>query len=348
VNQAKYINSPETPIFTKGRMLFGLDLTKREIINKDEAVIVEGQIDAIRLYESGIRNVVAPLGTAMTPDQAAMVRRIAKKAVLLYDCDDAGEKAAEKAFVLLAPLGVEVLRVKLPSGDPDSFLATHGAEAMANAINNAPCYVKSVIDSLSAHSPHEKVEACQRVGHLVSHLGERVLQDSLINQAAVKLGVTPNDITKHVRTAAKSREDAPEIAASRKEYVDSLICAFLSLEPARELWAATDWKTLAGTNPYAPTIETFLTGRYKAGNLGSISSWGATQDKEIEAIIVEVVDMATDPRPVEEVISDCYKEFRKESLSNRLEILKAKQAESPEDKEVIAEIAEVWAALKKD
>jgi DNA primase len=94
----KYVNSPETPIFTKGSILFGLHRSKRPIIESRQAVVCEGQLDLISAFEAGVTNIVAPQGTAFTPRQAQILRRHADEAILCFDADTAGRKAAERAF----------------------------------------------------------------------------------------------------------------------------------------------------------------------------------------------------------------------------------------------------------
>ena len=118
---AKYLNSPETPLFNKGRVFFGLDKSRRAIAKSQRAIICEGQLDLITCFENGIENVVAPLGTAFTAHHARNIRRLSDEAVLCFDADGAGYKAAGRAFRELARAGVFVRAADLPPGqDPDS------------------------------------------------------------------------------------------------------------------------------------------------------------------------------------------------------------------------------------
>src|SRR5437016_10599779 len=126
---AKYLNSPETALFRKGSVLFGLDKSKRALIEADCAVVCEGQLDLISLFESGITNVVAPQGTAFTEAQARVLKRFVNEVVLCFDADGAGQKAAERSLDALLQNELIVRVVEMPVGeDPDSLVRKEGAE----------------------------------------------------------------------------------------------------------------------------------------------------------------------------------------------------------------------------
>src|SRR5207244_9785980 len=117
---AKYINSPETPLFRKGHVLFGLHKTKRALIEANCAIVCEGQLDLITLFEAGILNVVAPQGTAFTENQARILKRFVNEVVLCFDADAAGKKAAERSLDALLQNDLIVRVAEMPAGeDPD-------------------------------------------------------------------------------------------------------------------------------------------------------------------------------------------------------------------------------------
>ena len=137
-NPAKYLNSPETPLFSKSRVLFGLDLAKKRIVETRTAVVFEGYADAAMAHQFGVTNAVAVLGTALTADHAATLRRLCDKIVLLFDADAAGGMAAKRSVELLLREPVEVAVAELPAGtDPDEFLQQHGREAFQAKIDAA-------------------------------------------------------------------------------------------------------------------------------------------------------------------------------------------------------------------
>ena len=135
---AKYINSPDTPVYDKGRTLFGLYEARRAMRSAGHAVLVEGNLDVVRLSQAGIENVVAPMGTALTPEQCRLARRFVPRLILVLDGDRAGRAAAEKAVPAALAEGLAVGVVSLPVGeDPDSFVGRHGADALRAEIDNA-------------------------------------------------------------------------------------------------------------------------------------------------------------------------------------------------------------------
>ncbi|MFZ0916361.1 MAG: DNA primase, partial [Candidatus Udaeobacter sp.] len=135
---AKYLNSPETALFRKGSVLFGLDKSKRALIEADSAVVCEGQLDLISLFESGITNVVAPQGTAFTEAQARILKRFVNEVVLCFDADAAGQKAAERSLDALLQNDLIVRVSEMPAGeDPDSLVRREGKTAFEKRIADA-------------------------------------------------------------------------------------------------------------------------------------------------------------------------------------------------------------------
>src|SRR6185436_7538374 len=144
---AKYINSPETAAYVKGRNLFGLNLTRDEIRRAGFVILVEGFLDLIVPYQFGIRNVVASLGTALTPDQVKLMSRFVRKVVVNYDADSAGLQAAKKAIAMLLAEDLEVKILVLPDGaDPDEFIRKEGAAAYQQQRGLAQPHIQFVID----------------------------------------------------------------------------------------------------------------------------------------------------------------------------------------------------------
>ena len=135
---AKYLNSPETPLFRKGNVLFGLHKTKRALIEAESAIVCEGQLDLITLFEAGITNVVAPQGTAFTEQQARILKRFVEQVVLCFDADAAGQKAAERSLESLLQNDLVVRIAEMPAGDdPDSIVRRDGKEAFEQRISEA-------------------------------------------------------------------------------------------------------------------------------------------------------------------------------------------------------------------
>ena len=175
---AKYVNSPETALYRKGDILFGLHEARVELRRQGIALVCEGNFDVVGLAQHGFHNVVAPLGTAFTPAQAKLLRRFASTAVLLFDADSAGRKAVRAAQPLLAKAGISGKVVTLPTGmDPDSFLRDRGAEALGKLINQAPPVVDWLIEG-AAHDagldPRARADAIEALGPVIGSIDSPV------------------------------------------------------------------------------------------------------------------------------------------------------------------------------
>src|SRR5215208_844658 len=167
-DEPKYLNSPETAAYTKGRHLFGLSVTREEMRRKKFAILVEGYLDLIVPFQHGVRNVVASLGTALTTEQAKLLNRFARKVVVNYDGDRAGINAAKRAIEVLLPEDFEVKVLVLPEGaDPDEFIRAHGADEYNQRRGEAAPHMQFVLEQAmrdrNLHNPPETSEAVAEV-----------------------------------------------------------------------------------------------------------------------------------------------------------------------------------------
>jgi len=166
--EPKYLNSPETAAYTKGRHLFGLSASREEIRRKKFAILVEGYLDLIIPFQHGVRNAVASLGTALTAEQARLLRRFARKVVVNYDGDRAGINAAKRAIEVLLPEDFEVKVLVLPDGsDPDEFVRAQGVEEYNRRRGHAVPHIQFVLEHALAgrdlRNPAQKAEAVEEV-----------------------------------------------------------------------------------------------------------------------------------------------------------------------------------------
>jgi DNA primase len=192
---AKYINSPETAAYVKGRNLFGLNLTRDEIRRLQFAILVEGFLDLIVPYQFGVRNVVASLGTALTPDQAKLLSRFARKVVVNYDGDRAGVQAAKKSVEILLAEDLEVKVLVLPeNADPDEFIRKFGVTEYQQRRAKAQPHIQFVIDNAvrdrSLHQPAEKAEAVEEVLPYIRAVSNRIQKREYFDMAMDGLQIT--------------------------------------------------------------------------------------------------------------------------------------------------------------
>ena len=190
----KYLNTPETVLFNKRNLLFGLDKSNRAINAAGAAVVVEGYMDAISLFGAGIKNVVATLGTAFTPEHAKLILRYAKKIIFCYDSDEAGQRATIRALPIVQEAGAEVFVIKVPDGkDPDEFVRKHGKEAFDELIKNAQTLIDYRISYVLAHTAHvtadEKFRALQEILPVVAKIDNGIVRGEYRKKIAAALGL---------------------------------------------------------------------------------------------------------------------------------------------------------------
>jgi DNA primase len=194
---AKYVNSPETPIFTKGRVFFGLDKAKRALLDAGRAVICEGQLDLIACYMAGVQNVVAPQGTAFTADHARILKRYVDEVILCFDADTAGQSAAVRVQDSLLASGLAIRVATLPAPhDPDSFIKASGAEAFHALLAQAKEFLDFYLDHLCATNDvatdRGQRAVVRAMAAMVQKTADRVLADKYAQKTAMKLASVMN------------------------------------------------------------------------------------------------------------------------------------------------------------
>lgn len=204
--EPKYLNSPESPIFHKGTMLYNMHQAKHAIRKAEQAILVEGQFDVLRLVLAGIENVVAPLGTALTPDQAGLLRRFAPSAVLMYDSDAAGQRATFRAGDELLRREVRVRVVTMPAGeDPDTLARKGGAAAVEAVIKDAADIMERKIRLLEEKGYFRDVEhrreALDRLLPTVRAAKDPITRDLYLSLVAERTGVSKNVLEQELEQA---------------------------------------------------------------------------------------------------------------------------------------------------
>jgi len=218
---AKYVNSPETPIFTKGKVIFGLDKSKRALLDTHRAVVCEGQLDLIACFMGGVKNVVAPQGTALTAEHARLLKRYVDEVVLCFDSDNAGQNAATRSLDVLLAAGLAVRVATIPAPhDPDSFIKETGADAFAQLIEKAPGFFDYHLDRLCATNDPATDRGrgliVRAMSEAVHKSGSELILDTYAQKTALRLAVSA-DAVRHEfkkRSSASAAEPADETAPS--------------------------------------------------------------------------------------------------------------------------------------
>lgn len=218
---AKYLNSPESLIYIKGKILYGLSFAKDEIRRQDKAILVEGYMDLISLYQSGIKNVVAVSGTALTEDQVLLLSRYTKNAVLLFDADTAGIKASMRSIELLLKRDMEIKIVSLPSGeDPDSYVNNYGREKFEELIKYAQNFMEyqsEYYESLGMfEDPAKTSEAIRDLVKPAALINDELKRTLLIKSIAKKFNLREKLIEKELDNAIQQTKKQEKLETDRK------------------------------------------------------------------------------------------------------------------------------------
>lgn len=207
----KYMNSPETPLYSKGQVLFNLDKAKQAIRQQNFALLVEGQMDCISVFAAGVTPVIATSGTAFTEQQARLLRRYTTRVVVNFDPDTAGANAAEKSIALLTEEGFEVRVVTLEGGlDPDRFMRERGLQAYAEALKGAVRHSDYLIERARKLFPvrtaQGKVEAVNFLLPHIRRMPHAIVRDEFAQDAAQKLGIDSALLRHELKQAAAKRQ----------------------------------------------------------------------------------------------------------------------------------------------
>ena len=222
----KYLNSPETPIYSKSRVLFNLDKAKEAIRKLDYAILVEGQMDCITVYSAGLHNVIASSGTAFTEMQARLLGRFSKKIVVNFDPDTAGAAAAERSLALLVSEDFEIKVLTLEAGfDPDLYIQRKGVNAYTDALGHSQKYFDYLIERARAlhpvRTPEGKVKALNYLLPHIQRVPSRIVRDELANEISHRLGIESSVLRQELRHAATARSASHVAAPANVQLTDA-------------------------------------------------------------------------------------------------------------------------------
>jgi DNA primase len=244
-SEPKYLNSRETPAFAKGRLLYALGQAREAVREQGEAVVVEGYMDALTCHQFGVANAVASLGTALTADQIALLRRFAPRVVLVYDSDQAGQTATERGLMLCEEAELTARVAVLPAGeDPDSYLRRHGAEAFAGLVAGAlPMFEWRLEVAAGRHdrgTREGRIAIIDEMLAVVQSVANPVRTAEYLRTLTERFGVPEDALRQRLRTRKRSGQPAaadtgvPVLRSDRaREEAERLILHVMVQEPAR-------------------------------------------------------------------------------------------------------------------
>ena len=324
---AKYLNSPETALFRKGSVLFGLDKSKRALIEADCAVVCEGQLDLISLFESGMTNVVAPQGTAFTEAQARILKRFVNEVVLCFDADAAGQKAAERSLDALLQNDLIVRVAEMPTGeDPDSLVRREGKTAFEKRIADARDFFDYWIEretaNVALNSLSAKMEVARTLAETVSHVHDPVMRGEVISKMSARLAVSASAFAALV--PKQVRKGPSEVTSDRRQQLvppnDIALLCILALrsEEAHQFLRAQSWREVLSQLPSTYFLERILESEVRPNDSASLSAFLASLEPEEEDIISGWLHLKTPPNSV----AVPWLRLRQAALRRQLDIAK--------------------------
>ena len=333
---AKYVNSPETPLFKKGDILFGLHKSKRALIDKKSAIVLEGQIDLITAFEAGVQNVVAPQGTAFTKKQAGILKRYAEEVVLCFDADAAGRKAAERSLPALLSLDLGVRVIELPPGeDPDSLIRNQGAEAFISRVQAARDYFDFQIDVHAATpefaTPRGKVQFAREMAAVVQLIDDHLLREAVAGKVSTRLGMPLTDFWALLNRASKSarpgdaesKPGATVVPLAATQPIGVLTLLALGDPEIRRWISSQPWSPRLLEMEDTGLLVRILDSDVSLSEPGSLAAFSAGLDPADQALLGALLrERLPDDRLA--AARDCWRAIEKRDLLHRREVLLAR------------------------
>jgi DNA primase len=328
----KYINSPETPLYTKGQVLFNLDKARTAIRQSEFALLVEGQMDCISVYLRGIQNVIATSGTAFTEQQVALLRRHTAQVVVNFDPDTAGANAAEKSIALLTEEGFTIKIVTLEGGlDPDRYIRERGLDEYVKALRGARRQSDYLIERARQMFPGQtseaKVKAMNYLLPYIRKMPEKLARDQFAHDAAQKLDIDSAVLREELHQAALRRRDHIEVRATALTEVDRVLLRALAiLDPENEQSRRLAAQAITEQPAWFQHLGTFAA-------LQALTTRAARDPMEVvedpaqRALMAEALLSETKP-PAESEVLSAVQQIQERAIEHRLRALRGEIADA--------------------
>ena len=292
---AKYLNSPETPLFRKGNVLFGLHKTKRAIIDAKSAIVCEGQLDLITLFEAGIANVVAPQGTAFTEAQARTLHRFVEEVVLCFDADAAGLKAAERSLEPLLQNDLLVRVAEMPAGeDPDSIIRTRGKEDFEQRVRDAREFFDFWIERQAAatdlRSLGAKMQLARQLAETVARVHNPIMRSEIASKVSARIGIPAADFAALIAAPVRHRAGGEAAVQTEPVVAPRHDMAMLCLVAVRDKEARTflleeNWREVLSQTPDSDMLVRILETDLRPDDPASVNVFMANLAPGEEALV---------------------------------------------------------------
>ena len=324
---AKYLNSPETILFTKSKVLFGLHRSKRAIIEKNSAIVCEGQLDQITAFEAGIKNVIASQGTAFTQTHANILKRYGEEVILCFDADAAGQNAAEKSLPALLAANLFVRVAQMPPGhDPDSLIREQGPEAFLDQINNAKDFFDFQIDhrtrSPEFATPRGKMQFAKKMASFASLLSDVVIRDAVIGKITARMEISPQDFRAMLQAPTKESNSSSTSPGKRPKLdaAISLLCRLALGDTDVREWISRQPLELLKQEPDADLLLKILETDLRPEDKNSVNAFIAGLGTEETTLLSDLL-LEKIPEKAKEVAQDSWHAIERRCIRRRQEEL---------------------------
>ena len=348
---AKYVNSPETPIFTKSKVFFGLDKSKRAILDAGFAIICEGQLDLIACFMGGVQNIVAPQGTAFTDQHARILKRYGDEVVLCFDSDEAGQNAIVRSLdhLLASGLAVRVAVVPRPH-DPDSFIKANGAEAFRQLIERAEGFFDYYLGRLCAMNDAATDKGRQAIlkgiAEAVHKTGNNVLIDKFAQKTALRLGVSVEAVRAEFKKMSRAKgtptgptEEIPEefVEMERPSTLEFWLLKLIFLNEDRVEWCAANLQPEWIQHALVRQIFVKRIEAHRAGTWQTLGAFlGECDSAEMRNLVTEAAAEDRSLAKPEQQLLDVATRLRNQFIERQLAVLmhRANQPELSDEQRV--------------
>ena len=334
--EPKYLNSPESQLFNKRNQLYGLHVAAQQLVQHDEAILVEGYFDLLSLHQAGIKNVVAPLGTALTVQHIQLLKRYTANIITVFDADSSGEKAMIRSLTPFLEQGISPRMVLLPPGhDPDSFVRRRGAPAFAELVKNAVPLLDFVLDQtmkrFALDTAPGKIRASEEVIPLLRNIAHELERDLYIQKVAQALGIKEAylsaKIEKQPRTTAappfSSQSSAPDPALAAAEKAERLIVELMLLHPDIIATVEENLFLEEFATPELLEVGRLLCSRYRqTGTITITDILHAVTDEHLKQFITEISLKENCGAAPLKILEDCIHRIRLEKIRKQRETTK--------------------------
>ena len=335
----KYINSPETSVYEKGKMLYGLFQNRDEIRKQKKSVFVEGYMDLLSLVANDIKNVVASLGTSLTEEQSRLILRYSKHAVLMYDSDSAGIAAALRGADILLETGLDAFVVRLPKGhDPDSYVLENGTEALLKKIENADNLFDYKVQHSLDKPPENRREEVRSILESIARIKDAIQRSLIITKVSEQLNVSEkalwsdlapilqqkqkgerrqSEISKRLNDLGKTRKSG----RGEKAVADLIRIMIHDWNLAEYVFANLDLTELKDLDLFP--IVNYLKNQQNGGGRPSEKELNRQfNDVELTAFIVQVFNEDWEELNLKRWATDCISVIHKEKIQKQIEIIR--------------------------